>query len=114
MRTLAAIALGLMLAMGASGALAEDDMPMPPTPAPDAAGQNMATPEMAAGMQAMRDHSKMMDGITDPKKLDTEMKKHMRMMDDMMESMMMGHGAATTAAPSPTAPMGKMPMGKMH
>ena len=108
MRTLTAIALGLMLAMGASGALAEDDMPMPATPAPDAAGQNMATPEMAAQMQAMKDHSKMMEGITDQKKLDSEMKKHMRMMDAMMESMMTSHGAPTPAAPSTTPPMGKM------
>ena len=128
MRTFTTIVLGLMLAMGASGAFAQDTPHeghggTSATPAPGGSDQPMGTAhpmgpdgkpmgmgmkDMQAHMQAMKDHSKMMEGITDQKKLDTEMKKHMRMMDDMMESMMKSHGAPTTVAPSTPPPMGKM------
>jgi hypothetical protein len=62
-------------------------------------GMGMGMKEMHAHMQAMKDHSKMMEGITDQKKLDTEMKKHMRMMDDMMESMMKSEEHPATGVP---------------
>lgn len=124
MRTLT-IVLGLLLAISASGAFAQETSHeghggTAATPAPSGGqqpmeketehetgaggmrhggmgmGMGMSMKEMHAHMQAMKDHSKMMEGITDQKKLDVEMKKHMRMMDDMMESMMKSqeHGAA--------------------
>lgn len=65
--------------------------------------------DMPSCMQAMKDHSKMMEGITDQKKLDVEMKKHMRMMDDMMESMMNSQGHSAPGAPSSAPPAGAKP-----
>ena len=44
--------------------------------------------EMHAKMGKLNDHTKKMEGMTDPEDLADEMKKHMRMMDDMMEKMM--------------------------
>ena len=119
MRTLTIVALGLLLALGASRAFAQDTPHeghggASATPAPSGSDQpvekshpmgsggksmGMGMKEMHAHMQAMKDHSKMMEGITDQKKLDTEMKKHMRMMDDMMESMMKHEEHPATAAP---------------
>ncbi len=114
MRTLTIVVLGLLLAIGASGSFAqeashEDHERTGVTPAPSAAQQptekGTAHPmgagmkPMHAHMQAMKDHSKLMEGITDQKKLDVEMKKHMRMMDDMMESMMKHHEHSATGAP---------------
>ena len=63
-----------------------------------AGGMSMGKENMAAQMQTMKDHSKKMAGMTDQAKLGDEMKKHMRMMDDMMESMMksQGHSAGAT------------------
>lgn len=72
-------------------------------------GMGMGMKEMHAHMQAMKDHSKMMEGITDQKQLDVEMKKHMRMMDEMMESMMKNHESHAPAAPSSAPPAGTKP-----
>ena len=126
MRTLTIVVLGLLLAIGASGAVAQETSHeghegTGVTPAPSATQQptekGTAHPmgpggmgsggmamgagmkEMHAHMQAMKDHSKLMEGITDQKKLDVEMKKHMRMMDDMMESMMKSQEHPATGAP---------------
>lgn len=130
MRTLTTVALALMLALGASSALAQETSHeghegTSATPPPSGTGQptekgtghpmgpggmghggmGMGMKEMHAHMQAMKDHSKMMEGITDQKKLDVEMKKHMRMMDDMMESMMKSqeHSAPAASPGSPPA-----------
>jgi hypothetical protein len=118
------IALGLLLAIGASSAFAqgtsheghEGHEGTTATPAPSGSEQPggmgqggrsmcMEMKDMHAHMQAMKDHSKMMEGVTDQKKLDAEMKKHMRMMDDMMESMMKCHEHSATGA----APVGAKP-----
>lgn len=133
MRTLTTIALGLMLMLGGSSAFAQEPSHeghegMAGTPAPSGSdqpmekggaggkgmgqhgmGMGMGMKEMHAHMQAMKDHSKMMEGITDQKKLDVEMKKHMRMMDDMMESMMKSQEPPATAAPSSAPPVGTKP-----
>ena len=133
MRTLAIVALGLLLTIGASRAFAQEpsheghegmaapepsggDQPMEKEPGhpmgPGGMGKGMGhgmemgmgTKHMEAQMQAMKDHSKMMEGITDQKKLDVEMKKHMRMMDDMMESMMNCQGAPSSPPPAGLKP----------
>ena len=104
--------LGLVcvLVLGASEIRAHDDDhakharpgPAPTaTSAPEAAG---ATADMHAHMKAMHEHSRMMQGISDPKRLDEEMKKHMRMMDEMMEAMMKAHGSAPAPSDAPQTP----------
>jgi hypothetical protein len=125
MRTPTIVALGLLLTIGPSRAFAQDTSShethegTSATPAPSGSdqptekgashpmgpggmghgGMGMGMKEMHAHMQAMKEHSKMMEGITDQKKLDTEMKKHMRMMDDMMESMMKHEQHETPGVP---------------
>ena len=64
----------------------------------------MGMQPMDEQMKALHDHSKMMEGVTDPKKLDAEMKK--QMMDDMMETMMKSHPSAPAAAPTAPHPSG--------
>ncbi len=105
-------ALGLVgvLVLGASGLRAHDDdhakharpgAAAAATSAPEAAG-GMA--DMHAHMQAMHEHSRMMEGISDPARLGEEMKKHMRMMDAMMEAMMDGRGSAPAPGDAPHKP----------
>ncbi len=116
MRVSTIIALGLALACGGAGAFAQDtshtghgSASSPPAAEPGmghggmAMGQHgMSMEDMHAHMQAMHDHSKMMEGMTDQKILGEEMKKHLRMMDDMMESMMRSQErSAAAAAPTP-------------
>ncbi len=60
-------------------------------------GMNMG--DMHTQMKGMHEHSKMMEGMTDDKALAEEMKKHMRMMDEMMEKILQRQlqaGAETT------------------
>lgn len=66
--------------------------------------QHGAMADMHAHMKAMHEHSRMMHGISDPKRLDEEMKKHMRMMDEMMEAMMKTHGSASAPSDAPHKP----------
>ena len=120
MQTSRIIALGLALACGGASACAEERsekaLESPPIPAltesshpvgADAmehdgmtmAQHGMSTKEQHAQMQAMHAHSTMMLGITDEVKLGEEMKKHMRMMDEMMETMMPAHAAPPAASP---------------
>ena len=106
MKTLSALALGLFLPLFAGSALADqgheshaapgakstagetghghmgrEGMKMDAPVSPHAPGMR----EMHEQMRAIREHSRMMDGITDPEQLSEEMKKHKRMMDEMME-----------------------------
>ncbi len=114
MRKLLALALGLLLSVGGSVALAQGghEGHSAKTEAPekkmDRGGMGHMKKgmgksgmergmDMHAHMQALRDHSKMMEEMTDPKELSEETKKHMRMMDDMMEKMMERHMQAPTA-----------------
>lgn len=105
-----------LLAMGlvagtALPALAEDDMPMGggamgmgggsgQTPA---AATNNA--ELQRRMDDLRHHSMVMEGIQDTKKLLDEMRKHMKMLDDMMAEMVRGQSGA--------GGMGSQPMNHM-
>ena len=131
MRFSTTLALGFLLAIGIPEGISAHQMgdmgehAMPPSPEPTKGGQPMepAQPMGEMGMEmgqkgmgtcgmcmtpmdeqmtALQDHSKMMEGITDQKKLAAEMKKHMRMMDGMMETMMKSH--ASSPAPAPPAP----------
>lgn len=92
-------------------ALAEDDMPMGggvmgmgggsgQTPA---AATNNA--ELQRRMDDLRHHSMVMEGIQDTKKLVDEMRKHMKMLDDMMAEMVQGQSGA--------GGMGSQPMNHM-
>lgn len=104
--------LVMSLAVGTTlPALAEDDMPMGggamgmgggsgQTPA---AATNNA--EMQRRMEDLRHHSMVMDGIQDTKKLLEEMRKHMKMLDDMMAEMVRGQSGA--------GGMGSQPMNHM-
>jgi choline dehydrogenase-like flavoprotein len=120
MRTITAMAVGFLLILGAAGSLAEEasheghgsppgahqDMSPPSAGMGHQMGQHgtqMHGPSMQHGMgmhavheqmQAIHDHSRTMEGITDQKKLMQEMKEHMRMMDQMMEQMMENQMAA--------------------
>jgi len=103
---LSVVALGLLLTLGGSAALAQKSHEGHGAPSESPAKemghgsmghkemgkQSMAHGEamhdMHADMQAMHEHSKMMEGMTDPEQLTEEMKKHMQMMDEMMEKMM--------------------------
>lgn len=109
------MALGLLLSLGGSVALAEGEhgghgaKTEAPTAQTDRGGmghmgmemgksgmqRGMDMHDMHARVQALHDHSKMMEGMTDQKALAEEMKKHMRMMDEMMEKMMTGMMAET-------------------
>jgi hypothetical protein len=60
--------------------------------------------DMHERMRTLHDHSKMMAGITDQKKLADEMKKHTRMLNDMIEQM-----TQTTGEPAPTEAPGETP-----
>ena len=104
--------LVLGLAVGTTlPALAEDDMPMGggamgmgggSGQAPAAAINNA---EMQRRMEDLRHHSMVMDGIQDTKKLLDEMRKHMKMLDDMMAEMVRGQSGA--------GGMGSQPMNHM-
>ncbi len=130
MHTSRIIALGLALACGGASACAEErsekGLESPPIPAltesshaidagaMDHGGMTMgqhgmSTKDQHAHMQAMHAHSKMMQGITDEVKLGEEMKKHMRMMDEMMETMMPGHAAPPSTPPAASLPSGSKP-----
>ncbi len=92
---------------------AEDDMPMGgggmgmgmgggSGQAPAAATDNA---EMQRRMDDLRHHSMVMEGIQDTKKLLDEMRKHMKMLDDMMAEMVRGQSGA--------GGMGSQPMNHM-
>lgn len=100
-----ALALGLLLSLGGSVALAEEGHEGHGAKSDAATTQSgmghmgmemgksgmkrgMDMHDMQTHMQALHDHSKTMEGLTDQKAIAEEMKKHMRMMDDMMEMMM--------------------------
>jgi hypothetical protein len=53
--------------------------------------------EVHEKIDTLRDHSKMMEELSEQGKLDGEMKTHMRMMDDMIELMMRAHMAPPPA-----------------
>lgn len=105
-------ALGLVavLVLGASELRAHDDdhakhaRPGPAPAAASAPGTVGGMADMHAHMQAMHEHSRMMEGIGDPAQLGEEMKKHMRMMDEMMEAMMKTHGSAAAPSNAPHKP----------
>jgi hypothetical protein len=126
MRTITAMALGFLLVLGAAGSFAEEGG-HEGHESQSSAHQSMGAPPVGMGhqmghkgtemhgsstqhgmgmheqMQALHDHSKMMEEITDQKKLVEEMKEHMRMMDEMMQQMMQSDMAAVpTEAPSET------------
>lgn len=135
MNKMIALSLGLLLSLSAGSALAQEgDAAKSDTPMmkmDDGAmshegmemgrkgmgkGMGMGKSDMRRGMdmddvdtnmQALRDHSKMMEEITDPTKLSEEMKKHMRMMDEMMEHAMRCQmearsGSGTSSGPEAT------------
>ena len=102
MKTTIALALGLLLNFGGSAALA--DMDHKGHGSSGSAAKKMDHGSMDHGamshgddmhamhtqMQTLHDHSKMMAGMNDCGQLRAAMKKHMRMMDEMMGTMM-GH-----------------------
>lgn len=98
MRAAAAL-LGMCLTLTtAFGAHAEDDMPMGGGGSGMGMGMGgggnqapaIASPEMQRKMEDLRHHSMVMEGIQDEKKLIDEMRKHMRMLDDMVAEMLKG------------------------
>lgn len=92
-------------------ALAEDDMPMGGAAMGMGGGSGQAPTaamndaEIQRRMDDLRHHSMVMEGIQDTKKLLDEMRKHMRMLDDMMAEMVRGHSGA--------GGMGSQPMNHM-
>lgn len=119
-----ALAVGMLLSLGGSVALAEEGHEShgatteAPTTQMDQGGMRQMGMQMGksgmahgddmqARMQSLHDHSKMMEGMTDQTALSDEMKKHMRMMDEMMEKMM----NAMMDKPMTEKPMKEKPMG---
>ena len=129
MRTITAMAIGFLLVLGAAGSSAQEGGHEGHEPQ-SSAHESMGGPSAGMGhgmghmgtemrgssmehgmgmhamhqrMQALRDHSKMMEEITDQEKLVEEMKEHMRMMDEMMEQVMQSEmAAAPSEAPRDT------------
>lgn len=68
---------------------------------------NAAQTDVRAQMQRLREHTRMMDGVRDQHQLMMEMQVHMRMVDDMMESVMnqVTPGAAGTSSMQQPMPM---------
>ncbi|RIL07230.1 MAG: hypothetical protein DCC71_03805 [Proteobacteria bacterium] len=66
------------------------------------AAQSGPASDMPRRMQELREHSHMMNGIEDPERLRSEMRRHMKMMDDMMQAMMehMTSGSSHGTAPA--------------
>lgn len=126
MRMITVMTLGFLLALGAAGSFAEEGDHTGHQPQADAhqdtsgshSGMGMGTGmghgmgqhmdhsamqhdtgmrDMHQQMQALHDHAKMMEGITDPKRLAEEMKKHTRMLNDMIEQMEQAAGEPAPA-----------------
>lgn len=92
-------------------ALAEDDMPMGGGAMGMGGGSGQApatatdNAELQQRMDDLRHHSMVMEGIQETKKLLDEMRKHMKMLDDMMAEVVRGQSGA--------GGMGSQPMNHM-
>ena len=108
---LSVVLAGFVVLAAPSVAIADDDMMMGPQGGSGGGGmQGMGGMQSApadsqaaqadahARMQRLREHTRAMDGVHDPNQLMMEMRIHMRMTDDMIESLMAGGSAHSGGA----------------